>query len=387
MKAISYILLIAVLFTGCISSKKLMDKGNYDQAINKAIKKLKKKPDKEKEILVLKDAYSLANQFDSERIEYLRKTGQPDIWDEIFDRYRKMKVRQNKVRTLSPNILTSIDYKSVDYDNEIISAKKKAAEYFYVHAKKLLERENKHDARQAYEELNKVKSYYSSYKDVDALMSQAYYLGVNHVLFITENNARIALPEDFESEIRKISMKDVNSRWVDYDTYPDDRVDYDYHVILNLQSIYVSPEEVGTRDYSESVEVQDGWQYVYDANGNVMKDSIGNDLEVPKYVRVSAYITEFHMLKKAIVGGSIDYYNLKNDQLIKTDPISSEWIFDHLYADVKGDVRAMSRKTKELSRIRPLPFPGDLEMIFENTQHIKSQTKDILRRNRKLLEQ
>ncbi|MBI9036451.1 MAG: hypothetical protein JEZ03_18495 [Bacteroidales bacterium] len=371
MKKISYLLLISVLLSGCVSSRKLLNEGNYDQAISIAVKKLKKKPDKEKEILVLKEAFVLANRTDNERIEYLRKTGEPDVWDEIFNHYGAMKRRQDEVRTLNKDILEKIHFKPIDYDNEIINSKKKAAEYFYAHAKKLLEQKGKHKARQAYEELMRVKQLYSDYKEVDALMSQAYYTGVNHVLFVIENNAQVALPERFEDEILKLSTKDVSSLWVDYDSYPDDRINYDYHIILNLQSILVSPEEAKTREYTESKEIQDGWQYVYDANGNVMKDSIGQDLSVPKYVRVSAFVTEVHLFKKSFVGGSIDYYELDNDQLIKTEPISSEWIFDHLYADVKGDVRAMSKKTKDLSRSRPIQFPSDLDMIFENTDHIK----------------
>ncbi|HQI46542.1 MAG TPA: hypothetical protein PLC59_10845, partial [Bacteroidales bacterium] len=55
-------ILVLILLQGCISSKRYFEKGSYDLAINHAVKKLSKKANKSKEILILKQAYSIANQ-------------------------------------------------------------------------------------------------------------------------------------------------------------------------------------------------------------------------------------------------------------------------------------------------------------------------------------
>ena len=119
--------LIVLILSGCISSKRLLQNGTYDAAISQTARKLMKKPDKDKQIAVLTQAYKDANQKDLDNITYLKKTGEPDIWDKIFSTYFNMKTRQEIVRVLPQAILDKIGYQYVNYDQEIIEAKKKAA--------------------------------------------------------------------------------------------------------------------------------------------------------------------------------------------------------------------------------------------------------------------
>ncbi|MFU8859454.1 MAG: hypothetical protein ACNA8K_03425 [Cyclonatronaceae bacterium] len=48
----------------CNSSQKMLERGKYHQAINRATEKLMKKPSNSKELRVLKEAFELANMFD-----------------------------------------------------------------------------------------------------------------------------------------------------------------------------------------------------------------------------------------------------------------------------------------------------------------------------------
>jgi predicted RNA-binding protein len=199
-KLIFIFLGISIIHSSCTSSKKYFERGMYDMAINKSTKKLIKKPTKEKEIMVLNDAYRIANQKDMERIDYLRATGEPDVWEEIFAIYNNMKNRQNRVSVLPPMVLTAINYKYINYDQEIIEAKKRAAEYFYANAKRLLEQNDRLAARQAYHELMKVKSYYANFRDTDELLGKALFLGTSNVLFSMKNNTGLIIHEDNERQ-------------------------------------------------------------------------------------------------------------------------------------------------------------------------------------------
>ena len=134
MKKILTLLVIAVILYSCGSSKKFYQRGQYDMAISKAVKKLRKKPNKEKEILILEQAYTKANNKDNERINFLKLEGNPEMWGELFSRYSKMKNRQSLVRDVLPLEVPStgrmVQFSMVNYDEEIINAKKKAAEYY-----------------------------------------------------------------------------------------------------------------------------------------------------------------------------------------------------------------------------------------------------------------
>ena len=84
MKALTYILLVFLIISGCTSTKKLLTRGNYDKVIDRSVKKLIKNPGSEKDAINLDRAYKLANERDQERIDYLKIEGNPDTWDWTF---------------------------------------------------------------------------------------------------------------------------------------------------------------------------------------------------------------------------------------------------------------------------------------------------------------
>ena len=192
---ISTLFILSVLIiTSCINFTSMYKKGKYDLAVYQAVKKIRKNP-KEKYIAVLKKSYPIANQEDLDRIKFLKMEGKPDIWDEVFERYQKLKDRQDLVKTVTPIKYSggTLDFKIVDYDADIIAAKKKAAEYFYVHSKKLIESNNRFAARQSYNELLRINDYYPNYKDVNTLLKKALAKGTTFVYLDDENNTHFKL--------------------------------------------------------------------------------------------------------------------------------------------------------------------------------------------------
>jgi len=185
-KYLIHFLLAIFLFAGCTSSKKYMQRGQYDQAVRKSVKKLRKKPTKEKEILILETAYTKANNRDNDRIDFLKLEGSPDMWDEVYNRFNKMKKRQNLVKSVIPLEIMStgriIQFTMVNYDEEIINAKKKAAEYFYVHGKELLEKGGRENAKRAYFEFKRCRQLYPNYQDIDELLKESKFLATLKVI-------------------------------------------------------------------------------------------------------------------------------------------------------------------------------------------------------------
>jgi len=385
MQKLTLYILIAALLAGCTSAKKYMQRGQYDYAVRKSVQKLAKKPRKEKLIVVLDQSYKNANQQDLDRINFLKKSGEPDIWDEVFDAYAKMKRRQDYVKTLPSNVLTAISFKYINYDDEIIEAKKKAAEYFYAHGNKLLEKGDKAGARQAYEEFLKVKGYYQDYKDVDAQIQKALVAGTTNVLFKMQNKSGIPLPPNFEEELTKISLTDLNTRWINYDTKEIEKRAYDYTILVNIKGMDVSPESVKETQYTETKEIQDGFQYVLDRNGNVMKDSLGNDVKAPKYKTINCLIIESMQKRTAIITASVDYFNNATSQLISSETLTAQAFFDHSSVKAIGDINALKPETKNKLGSQPVPFPTGPAMILMADDILKNMTKDIIWKNRGII--
>lgn len=371
--------LIILIIAGCTSSKKYLESGNFDMATKKSVAKLRKKPDNEKELFVLTQAFKQANMQNLERIDFLRKSGQPDIWEEVFENYKTLKQRQDLVKTLPQQILNAIGYQFHDYDNDIIDAEKKACDYYYAHGLKLLGNKDKLSARQAYDEFLKIKRHYSDFKDVNMLIKQAAEMGTSHVILYMQNNSHAYLPNDFEYEFLKISLSDVNSKWVMYDTKEVEGTAYDYAIVVNLKVIDVSPEHLKEKVWTEAKTIQDGWTYKLDSHGNVMKDSLGNDIKEPKYIRIECHLKETQQHKEAVLSGKVDFYNNISKNLITSENISANSVFNNGYLMANGDLRALTPDTQKRLGSAPMPFPSDFDMILMANEFLQKAVKEIVR--------
>ena len=376
------LIVFGLLFTACTSSKKLLEKGRYDQAIEKSVKALRKDPGNTKELRVLKEAYRKANHYDREQIDYLKKEQREENWMEIYRLYTQLEARQDWVESLPTQLLGQFDLK--DYDEELISSKENAAEAYYTKGEELLARGDKQSAREAYYALEQVSYLYPDYRDNNRLMAEARYRGTSHVLFRVENNSDVILPEDFDYELKKISLKDLNRDWINFDTYADTAVYYDYYVVLDIKRIRMSPESVDKNTFTEKKEIQDGMKYVFDANGNVKKDSAGNDIRVPNMVTVSATVTEMRQHKHGYISGSLDYLDLNSDQLLKTEDISVEALFEHFSAVASGNEKALSEESRNKLQNRPVPFPSDEVLLMDAASLLKDRSKAIIYANRNI---
>lgn len=343
-----------------------------------------KKPDKAKELAVLKEAYELANTFDQERIDFLELEGLEESWVEIYLLYEEMNIRQNKVRRLPPQVRSQFTF--VNYNQKIVDSKAAAAEVSYRRGEEFLAAGDKMSARQAFSEFEQADLIYPGYRDVVRKMAEAEIIGRNNALFLIENNSGMVVPEFFDSEIKKVTLKELNTLWLNIDTYENETIDYDHFVILNITDISFSPETIERRTFTESREIQDGMRYSLDDNGNVRKDSTGNDIRIPNMVAVSAEITETVQLKSALVGGSLNVYDLRSDQLVKTDNIDVEAVFRHRFGEYSGDRRALSEELQAVMRGREVPFPANEEMMMDAAELLKDRSKVIVARNRRVLE-
>ncbi len=380
------LLLGIFLLTSC-GSQRYLQKAQFDQAINVAVKKIRKKPTKVEEIDNLKYAYTKANQIDKDRLSYLFESQTDDIWDEVHQRYNKLYYRQELVKTLPDDILTQIGYTEENYAQKITQSKQNAAEYHYNKGVNLLVSKNKYDARDAYSNFVKARSFYPHYKDVNQKITEAKFIGTNHILFKIANESKIMLPEDFEKEMLKISLDELNQQWIDYDTRASENIPYDFYIQLSIKQITVSPNNVSNNSFKEEKEIEDGFKYQLDAKGNVQKDTLGNDVKLPIYKIINCTVRETLQHKEALIGGTIDYINTVTNQLVKTHPVTATMVFDYHSAEAFGDINALKEESKKKIGGEPIAFPADPQMIMDAVSMLKENTKTIIYSNKDWLKQ
>jgi hypothetical protein len=382
MKTYYSIFLSVLLLIGCSSPEKLLTQGNYDALIEKSVKNLIKKPDSEEDANMLDKAYKLANDRDLERIKYLKTEGNPNTWDEMLSLYSNLKNRQTSVRRVLPLHIGSrtVQYDFVDYDAEMVAAKRKAAEYYHSHGLRLMENKTKESYRQAYYELVKAKTYSGdSYPNLDQVINEAKYLGMSRALISIENRTIINLPTEFTDGLVAANATQLNSEWEEYYTRkPETDIKYDYYIDIILQVINVSPDLVQDKDIIEKKTIDNGFEYVLDAKGNVMKDTSGNDIKIKKYKEIQCTVIESHQLKDCNITGEIEFHSANPQSLLKKQPIAAGTHFEYISARAIGDINALSPEKKKLVDIKPVPFPDDIGMILDCTEALKKSIHDVL---------
>ena len=377
------------LASSCRSVKSLEESGDYDRAINLGVHKLSGKSKKSpKVVAALEGAFNKAQDRDMRAINALKEEGREENWERILRISQTISSRQNKVEPLLPLVDKDgyqANFNFIRVEDIKSESKEKTAAYLYERAQRLLqESETSGDktlAREAYRELVKLTDIYRNYRDVELLKREAQFRGTSFYLLKVENRSNTILPAQFEDRLTRMSTNEFNSTWREFHLEPQEGVNYDYLTQMMIRQIEVSPEAVKERQYDESKEIEDGFQYVLDSKGNVMKDSLGNDIKVPKKVFIKATVLEIFQRKAAIVSGVMEVVDLRNSNVVKSEPISSEVLFEN-YAStlISGDKRALTQQSRNRIGNSPVPFPSNEAMLLDAADQLQPIMRQKLKR-------
>jgi len=393
MKNLSLISLsIVVLIMSCSSPEKTMLSGNYDSAIDKSVRKLRSNKHSKKAdeyVLVLEDAFTKARERDNKSIDYLETEGRPENHVKIYQTYERMKRRQDKIRPLLPLYVNSenreVQFNFIDYTTKIISSKRKATEYLYNHGVELLAKDDRLSARAAYKEFSSVKRIISDYQDVDAQIKKSKLKGTTKAVYMVINQSGTPMPKDIHDNLMKVDLKKYNKTWLAYYTKYDTSVFYDYSIIVRIKSISIGPNSVKEKEFKEERELKEGFEYVLDKSGNVMKDSIGNDIKRDKYVFYEATVTEKIKTKSANITGVLEYLNNKTGDKIKEIPLTVDGGFENITVSYSGSSKALKAETKAKLKNPSLPYPSNQEVVRLAGLQIRPIVERHLEENRTLV--
>lgn len=387
-RIVSLIIIVASLVAGCNSSKKQLEKGNYDLAIDRAVKQLRKDPKDSKQIEILDRSYKIANEQDAERVRFLKMEAKPGNWDEIYQLNKVMSDRQSLVRSVTPLTLNgkNIEYEYVDYMPEMVAAKRKAADYYFAHGNELMNNGQKESYRQAYYEYVRAKEYVGDYENIDRKIDEARYLGISRALITIQNLSIIKFSEEFENDLLSVDLPHLNSEWVEYYTAdPGTETPFDYYVRVTVKNIAVSPDQTMQRDSVIKKRVEDGFEYQLDKRGNVMKDSLGNDIKTKKFKTLQCALIETIQSKECVIEGDIDIIRNNQNQVLKKVPLGAQSSFENISARALGDIQALNAAQLQRTKSQAVPFPDDMEMIYRCSDALKKAINGAIQNNKRLI--
>jgi len=387
-KLILLIFAVSVILSGCGSSKKQLEKGNYDAAIITAVKELRRDADNEKQTAILERSFNIVSEQDNERIKFLKMEGRPQNWDEIYQIYKRMNDRQSLVRTVLPlkSGGRTITFPYVDYMTEMIAAKRKSADYYFAHGNELMKGGLKESYRQAFYEYVRAKEYVGDYEGIDQKIEESRYLGMSRVFVALQNTTPIRFPKEFEEDLLSVDIQALNSEWVEFHTINlDKNTKYDYFINVNVKNIGVSPDQTAVNDSVVKKEVEDGFRYQLDSKGNVMKDTAGNDIKITKYKTLQCALISTLQTKSCTIEGDIEIVQMDQKKVLKKDPMGANTTFEHVSARAVGDIGALNASQLQRTKAQIAPFPSDIEMVLRCSDALKNAIRGSIQSNRNLI--
>ncbi|MCL9770429.1 hypothetical protein NAT47_08365 [Flavobacterium sp. HXWNR69] len=390
-KKIFFLLGILALITSCSlkQTHTALNSGNYDEAINNSINKLlsgKNDKGKQQYIYILEEAFAKAKQRDLETLNLLIKENNPSNHERIFNLYTQLNNRQERIKPLLPLKLIKEGRNAIfpldDYSDNLINSKNNLSGFLYTNAKKLMTSKNKMDFRQAYDDLAYLDKLNPNYKDVRALMDEAQFKGTDFVHVYTKNETNMVIPARLQDDLLDFSTHGINDKWTVYHNNKQKNINYDFGMIVNFRQINISPEQVREKQFIKEKQIKDGTKTLLDANGNVVKDSLGNPIKVDNMKTITVNIYEFTQFKSCQVTAKVDYIDFRTNQLIDAFPVTSEFIFDYIYANYNGDKRACDENYYQYFDRRAVPFPSNEQMVYDTGEDLKAKLKGIITNNK-----
>jgi hypothetical protein len=391
MKKITLLLSLFLLFTACgvKQTQNLLSSGNYDQAIDNAVSNLRSSKDKKGKqdyVYLLEEAFAKAKERDLNTINLLAKEANPAQLEKMYNTYLQLNSRQEKIKPLLPlkfikegrNAIFPFD----NYNDQIISSKNALSAYLYANAKKLMVTSDKMNYRKAFDDLEYLNQINPNYKNVLQLMDEAKFKGSDYVSVYTKNETNMIIPQRLQNDLLDFSTLGLNDKWTVYNSNRQKGIDYDYGMVINFRQIYISPEQIKEREFVKERVIKDGVKKLIDANGKEVLDEKGKVVMVDNLITVAARIYEFRQFKSSQITAKIDYINFKNNQLLQSFPLTSEFIFENIYATYKGDRRASDDNYFSYFDRRAVLFPSSEQMIYDTGEDLKAKIKDIIIRNR-----
>lgn len=376
--------------SGVKKTQEALNSGNYETAINKAVMNIaenKTKKSNQQYIVLLEEGYKKNTERELQHIKFLKKDGNAANYEEIYNSYGRLKSIQERIRPLLPLYLEDEGRKAnftfENYDDDILNAKAELSEFLYSNATALLKDGNfKTDFRKSYNDLNYLNEINPNYKDVVAKINEAYEKGLDYVIVDMINNTDQIIPKRLEDELLNLNTYGLNSNWTEYHTNRIQNQLYDYQMEVSFQDINISPEQIREKQISKERQIKDGYTFVEDQNGNVVSDSLGNSIKVDKFKTVRCDFYQFTQFKSAQVTGVVSFIDLKKQQKINQYPLSSQFEFEHIYANYDGDKRALDNDLVSLLQLARVPFPSNEQMVYDAGEDLKNNLKTILNTQR-----
>lgn len=143
-----HLILMAVLLSACSTGKKSLERGNYYDAIMKAVNRLGSDTDNRKAAQVVQEGYPMAIAYYQEEIDMILSGNDPFKWKQTLDIMQTVNRMSDGIRRVPAARKLVSNIKT--YSSEMTDVQNKAAQEYYDAGMDALNRDTRESAKQAF---------------------------------------------------------------------------------------------------------------------------------------------------------------------------------------------------------------------------------------------
>jgi hypothetical protein len=359
---------LTALFFSCKSAEKMYLKGNYDEAVELAAKKLSKKPNDAGLLQTLQSAYRFAVDDHESRIRNFSNSFEDLKYERVYQEYLDLQRLYDAVHR-SPAVFDIVQ--PTDYSAYITTYKEQAANARVERGQTLMDNNTKQGARDAYFEFQRALDLKPGDLAIRQKLDDAYANAVTNVVLppLTRYGFQYSSYNfdmiNFNTDIMRYLNNNNNNRFVRY--YQDAEA-RSYNLRMdNVVEMRFSDVNIGRyRDQRSTREVSKqivGKERVYS------KDSV-----VKEYITAKATITTTTRSIQAdgLLQATVKDYN---NRWLWSDTYRGDYSWQASFSTFTGDERALSDEDRKLIAQKEQWPPSNDEIIRIIMNEIRNKTE------------
>lgn len=368
--------MVFVLFMGaCSSGQKALERGDYIEAITKAVNRLSNDPDNKKARSVVKEGYPMAMAYYQEEIDQILSGNEPFKWGKTLNIMYRVNHLSDLIRRI-PAARKLVPSPKV-YTSELTTATERAAEERYQAGMVYLKRLTREDAKEAYFHFQQADELMPSYKDVLEKMQEAKEKATIHVILepIPLPSRKYQLSSEFfyEQVINRMKQVFPPTGFVSFYTpdeaekqemrYPDMVVQMEFYDFFIGRPNHYEQVENLSRVVEKEVEVK------------VSRDSTRIKKVQEKLTGKIKVITD-EVASQGLLNVTIQEF--ESQRQILNEQVPGEFIWRNQYGIFVGDEGVLTNQQIRILNNQAVPPPAAQDLFMEFTRPIYVRLTDRL---------
>jgi len=362
------VLFVSVALFSCKTAKKMYEKGNYDEAVELAAKKLQKKPNDAATLDILQNAYRFAVEDHEARIANNSNSSNDLKWEWNYSEYLQLQRLYEAIRRV-PSVYDAVH--PTDYSSYVATYQEEAGNARYDRRLSLMQSNTKNGYKQAYYEFQRAIQLKPGDLSIRQKLDEAYENAVTNVVVLP------VAQSGFQQSSYNYGFVNIDNNVLRYLTSNNNNALVRYYSPAEANSLNIRTDMVVDMRFS-SIDInryRDQRSTKEVSKQVVVKETvIRPDSIVREYATIKAKITT---TRRTLQSNGLLQVSVKDfsGQWLWSDTYRGDYNWSAEFSTYTGDARALGDDDKKLCDGREQFPPNENEIIRTIMDEVQSKAE------------